>query len=89
MKLGAWLKNWEFNKRDRLRFREAFQKGGQGSFCSETFYNIYENLIQTPNTFSEMPSLGFYHNLAKCDVVGQNVKFCLLWLLGWHGNKKG
>ncbi len=34
--------------RDRIKFGEAFQKGGRGSFCSETFYNSFENLIQIP-----------------------------------------
>jgi hypothetical protein len=34
--------------RDRLKFGGAFQKGGQGSFCSETFYNSYENLLKMP-----------------------------------------
>jgi hypothetical protein len=27
---------------------ERSRKGGQGSFCSERFYNGYENLIQLP-----------------------------------------
>jgi hypothetical protein len=33
---------------DRLRFREAFLKRWPMKFCSETFYNVYKNLIQTP-----------------------------------------
>jgi hypothetical protein len=37
MKLGAQLK-WDFNKEGQIKFQEAFQKGGQGSFCRETFY---------------------------------------------------
>ncbi len=66
-------------KRDRLRFGEAFQKG---SFCNETFYNVYKNLIQMPNTLSEMPSLGFYQNLAKCAVPMSLVKMSSLICLG-------
>ena len=31
-----------FNKGERSR------KGGRGSFCSKTFYNGYENLIESP-----------------------------------------
>jgi len=27
---------------------KAFWKGGQGSFCSELFYNDYKNLIELP-----------------------------------------
>ena len=46
MKFGAWLKWGILIKRDRLRFWETFQKGGQGSFCSEMFYNGYKNLLE-------------------------------------------
>jgi hypothetical protein len=28
---------------------EHSEKGGRGSFCCETFYYSYENLIQSPN----------------------------------------
>ncbi len=39
----------ELNKAGQvLKFGEAFQKGGQGSFCSETFYNGCKNLIEMP-----------------------------------------
>ncbi len=35
--------------RVRLKFGEAFSKGGRAGFSSETFYNGYKNLIQMPN----------------------------------------
>jgi hypothetical protein len=39
---------WNFNKEDRLRFGDAFQKGGQGSFAVKQITTVYENLIQMP-----------------------------------------
>jgi hypothetical protein len=40
MKLGAWLE-WEILiKRDRLKFGEAFQKGGRGSFEIKHFTTV-------------------------------------------------
>ncbi len=37
MKLSAWFKMGNSIKRDRLKFGEAFQKGGQGSFGVKHF----------------------------------------------------
>ncbi len=45
MKLGAWLKVGKINKGEELFRVEVLLKGGQGSFCNETFY---KNLIQMP-----------------------------------------
>ncbi len=49
MKLGAWFKQGVLIKRDRLKFGEAFQKGGRGSFAVKHFHNGYKNLVQTSN----------------------------------------
>jgi hypothetical protein len=37
MKLKALLKMENLIKRDRLKFEESFQKGGQGSFAVKFF----------------------------------------------------
>jgi hypothetical protein len=49
MKLGAWLKMGNFNKGEQwTRFGEAFLERWPRKFCSETFHNGYENVIQMP-----------------------------------------
>jgi hypothetical protein len=40
MKLGALLKWGILIKEDRLKFGEAFQKGGQGSFALKHFTTV-------------------------------------------------
>ncbi len=40
MKLRAWLKMGNLIKSDRLEFREAFQKGGRGSFAVKCFTTV-------------------------------------------------
>jgi hypothetical protein len=45
------IKNGEFNKEGKIKDRGSFSKGWLRKFCSKTFYNGYENLIQMPNVF--------------------------------------
>jgi hypothetical protein len=50
-KMMAWLKPYEIRSELKIgsfNKGKAFWKGGQGSFCSELFYNDYKNLIELP-----------------------------------------
>ncbi len=52
MKLGAGLKWGTFNNEGQIKVQGSFSKRWPRKlFCSETFYNIYKNLIQMPKHF--------------------------------------
>jgi hypothetical protein len=48
-KIRSIIKSGEFNKDEQIKVRESFLKRRPRKFCNETFYNIYENLLPTPN----------------------------------------
>jgi hypothetical protein len=41
-----------FNKKGQINLRGSFSERWPRKFCSETFYNSYKNLIQTPKKFN-------------------------------------
>ncbi len=53
-----------FNKEGQIKVRESFSKRCLRKFCSETFYNGFENLIQMPKYVN---SITFFYFLVRWD----------------------
>jgi hypothetical protein len=56
------IKNREFNQEGLIKgLEKCFQKGGGGSFCSETFYDDYKNLKFNTNAKFERKATSVEH----------------------------